>query len=203
MKIKTDSSAKRKTELLCGFVLEDSNKVLGLPKVDAKTTSSINQSLKDMNGKLGKLTIIPIPGKKQAQRILLAGIGKKEEITNDTIRFVSGKIAQTARELKLKEFSIIVPPTFVNDSVSSISQIVEGAKMSLYKFDKFKAEKADESPDMTIIVSKSSKILKAMKIAESVADGAIFTKSIANLPPNECTSPTFIKFHFIHTLTRF
>ena len=99
MKIKTDSSAKRKTELLCGFVLEDSNKVLGLPKVDSKTTLSINQSLKDMNGKLGKLIIIPIPGKKQAQRILLAGIGKKENITNDTIRFVSGKIAQTARQI--------------------------------------------------------------------------------------------------------
>ena len=194
MKIKIHSSAKRKTELLCGFVLEDSNKVLGLPKVDSKTTSSINQSIKDMNGKLGKLTIIPIPGKKQAQRILLAGIGKKENITNDTIRFVSGKIAQTARELKLKEFSIIVPPTFVNDSVSSIFQIVEGAKMSLYKFDKFKAEKADKSPDMTIIVSKSSKILKAIKIAESVADGAIFTKSIANLPPNECTPTTLANF---------
>ncbi|MGB0642010.1 MAG: leucyl aminopeptidase [Nitrosopumilus sp.] len=194
MKIKIDSSAKRKTELLCGFVLEDSNKVLGLPKVDSKTTSSINQSLKDMNGKLGKLTIIPIPGKKQAQRILLAGIGKKENITNDTIRFVSGKIAQTARELKLKEFSIIVPPTFVNDSVSSISQIVEGTKMSLYKFDKFKAEKVDKSPDMTIIVSKSSKISKAIKIAESVADGAIFTKSIANLPPNECTPTTLANF---------
>ena len=194
MKIKTDSSAKRKTELLCGFVLEDSNKVLGLPKVDSKTTLSINQSLKDMNGKLGKLIIIPIPGKKQAQRILLAGIGKKENITNDTIRFVSGKIAQTARELKLKEFSIIVPPTFVNDSVSSISQIVEGTKMSLYKFDKFKAEKQDKSPDRTIIVSKSSKILKAIKIAESVADGAIFTKSIGNLPPNECTPTTLANF---------
>jgi leucyl aminopeptidase len=68
MKIKIDSSAKRKTELLCGFVLENSNKVLGLPKVDSKTTSSINQSLKDMNGKLGKLTIIPIPGKKTGSK---------------------------------------------------------------------------------------------------------------------------------------
>ena len=104
MRIKTESSTKRKTELLCGFVLEDSNKVLGLPKFDTKVSSAINQSLKDMNGKLGKLTIIPIPGKKQAQRILLAGIGKKENLTQDTIRFVSGKIAQKARELKLKEF---------------------------------------------------------------------------------------------------
>ena len=93
MKIKTENSTKKKTSLLCGFVLEDSNKVLGLPKFDTKTTSAINQSLKDMEGKLGKLSIIPIPGK-PIQRILLAGIGKKENLTKDTIRFVSGRIAQ-------------------------------------------------------------------------------------------------------------
>ena len=194
MRIKTESSTKRKTELLCGFVLEDSNKVLGLPKLDTKISSSINQSLKDMNGKMGKLVIIPISGGKQAQRILLAGICKKENLTQDTIRFVSGKIAQKARELKLKGFSIIVPPTFVMDSVSSVSQIVEGSKMSLYKFDKFKTEKTNKSPDMTIIISKSNKISKAIKIADAVAEGAIFTKSIANLPPNECTPTTLANF---------
>ena len=194
MKIKTENSTKKKTELLCGFVLEDSNKVLGLPKLDTKTSFVINQSLKDMGGKMGKLTIIPVPSKKQAQRILLAGIGKKENITQDTIRFVSGKIAQKARELKLKEFSIIVPPTFVMDSISSVSQIIEGTKMSLYKFDKFKTEKVDKSPDITIIVSKSNKISKAIKVAEAVAEGAIFTKSIANLPPNECTPATLANF---------
>ena len=98
MKINSDNFGKKKTELLCGFVLEDSNKVLGLPKFDTKISSSINQSIKDMNGVLGKLTIIPIPGNKRAQRILLAGIGKKENLTNDTIRFVSGKISQKERE---------------------------------------------------------------------------------------------------------
>lgn len=102
MKIKTESSTKKKTQLLCGFVLENSNKVLGLEKFDAKTSSAINQSLKDMQG---KLNIIPVPGKKSAQRILLAGLGKKENITKDTIRLVSGKIAQKARELKLRIFN--------------------------------------------------------------------------------------------------
>ena len=153
MRIKIESSTKKKTQLLCGFVVENSNKVLGLGKFDAKTSSAINQSLKDMEGKLGKLIIIPILGKKSAQRILLAGLGKKENLTNDTIRLVSGKIAQKARELKLKEFSIISPPSFVTDQISSVSQIVEGSKMALYKFDKFKEEKADNSPDLTIIVS--------------------------------------------------
>jgi leucyl aminopeptidase len=193
VKIKTENSTKKKTSLLCGFVLENSNKVLGLPKFDTKTTSAINQSLKDMEGKLGKLSIIPIPGK-PVQRILLAGIGKKENITKDTIRFVSGRIAQKARELKLSEFSIISPPSFVIDPISAVSQIIEGSKMALYKFEKFKTEKIETSSNLTIIVSKSNKISKAIKIAEIVADGAIFTKSIANLPPNECTPTTLANF---------
>ncbi|MCV0430580.1 leucyl aminopeptidase [Nitrosopumilus sp.] len=194
MKIKVESSAKKKTNLLCGFVLENTNKPMGLPKFDTKTTSAINQSLKDMEGKLGKLSIIPIPGKKPIQRILLAGLGKKENLTKDTIRFVSGKIAQKARELKLAEFSIISPPSFVSEPVSAVSQIIEGTKMSLYKFEKFKSEKVDASPNLTIIVSKSNKISKAVKTSEIVTDGAIYTKSIANLPPNECTPTTLANF---------
>ena len=194
MKIKLESSSKKKTELLCGFILEETNKVLGLPKYDTKTTSSINQSIKDNGGKLGNLTIIPISGKKPAQRILLAGIGKKDKITNDTIRNVSGKIALKARELKLKEFTIVAPPSFVKEVTASVSQIVEGAKMSLYKFDKFKAEKEVIVPNLTIVSSKSTKISKALKSSEIIADGAIFTKSIANLPPNECSPSTLASF---------
>ena len=193
MKVKSENSVKN-TQLLCGFVLENSSKVLGLKKFDTKTTSAINQSLKDMEGKLGRFSIIPVPGKKPAQRILLAGIGKKENLTKDTIRNISGKIAQKARELKLKEFSIIAPPSFVIDQISSVSQIIEGSKMSLYKFDKFKAEKAEKSPDLTIVVSKSKKISQMIKTSEIIADGAIFTKSIANLPPNECTPSTLADF---------
>ncbi|MDH5416057.1 MAG: leucyl aminopeptidase [Nitrosopumilus sp.] len=194
MKINAESSIKKKTELLCGFVLENSNKVLGLTKIDKKIALSINQSLKDMEGKLGKLSIIPSPRDRYTNRILLAGLGKKENITNDTIRYVSGKIVQKALELKLKEFSIILPPSFVNESVSSISQIVEGTKMALYKFDKFKAEKAEKNPDLTIIVSKSNNISKTIRTAEIIADGVIFAKSIANLPPNECTPTTLANF---------
>ena len=193
MKIKVQNTPK-KTHLLCGFVLEKSDKVLGLPKLDAKTSFAVNQSLKDIEGKAGKLSIIPSTGKKQFQRILIAGIGRKEDITKDTFRQISGRIAQKARELKLKEFSIIVPPTFVMDQISSSAQIVEGAKMGLYKFEKFKAEKEENSPDLTIIVSKSNNVLQSIKTAEVVADGAIFTKSIANLPPNECTPSALADF---------
>ena len=54
MKIKIENSTKKKTEIICGFVLENSNKVLGINKFDTKISAAINQSLKDMEGKLGK-----------------------------------------------------------------------------------------------------------------------------------------------------
>jgi len=193
MRIRIENS-KKSTSLLCGFVLENSTTVLGLGKFDAKTSSIINQSVKDMGGKLGKLSVIPFSGKNSIQRILLAGLGEKRNMTKDTIRAVSGKIAQKARELKLKEFSIIAPPSFVEDAISSVSQIVEGSKMGLYKFDNFKSEKLENSLDLTIIVSKSNKISMAIKNAEIIANGVIFTKSIANLPPNECTPTTLANF---------
>ena len=194
MKIKIEKNIGKKTQLLCGFVFENSNKVLGMNEFDAKTASVINQSLKDMEGKLGKLSIIPTSGQNSIQRILIAGLGKKENMTKDTIRFVSGKIAQKAREIKMREFSIIVPPNIVTDQTLSVSQIVEGSKMALYKFDKFKAEKIINSPNLTVIVPNTNKISKAVRIAEIVSEGAIFTKSIANLPPNECTPSTLANF---------
>jgi len=191
IKIESPNNFKRKTTMLCGFILEDSDEILGLEKIDPKNISLIKQSINDMGGVFGKIVVIPTVDKTTTQRILLAGLGKKENFNNDTIRFVSGKIAQKARELKLKEFSIIVPPSSIIEPVSSVSQIVEGCKMSLYKFEKYKSKKENTIPDLTILVSKLDKISKIIKIADIISDGVLYTKEIANLPPNECT-PTIL-----------
>ena len=176
--------------MLCVFLVEETKQLLQLKKYNLSSDPSVNQALRDIEGKLGKLGLIPTPKNNQFDRVLLAGLGKKDAITRDTIRYVTGKIAQKARELKLKEFSIIVPPTSINEPDSAVSQVVEGAKMSLYKFDTFKKEKATESPKLTIIIPESEKIKKTVRTSEIIAEGAIFTKNIANLPPNECTPNT-------------
>ncbi|MEK6832213.1 MAG: M17 family peptidase N-terminal domain-containing protein, partial [Thermoproteota archaeon] len=99
IRVENPNNSKKKTTMLCGFVLEDSDKVLGLENMDSKIIPSIKQSINDMGGIFGKILVIPTTGRTAVQRILLAGLGKKENFTNDTIRFVSGKIAQKAREL--------------------------------------------------------------------------------------------------------
>lgn len=188
VKIKIKDRLSGKTSMLCLFVLEGSEKIHGLEGDEAKD-ARIRQSVRDMQGKFGRVAVIPTP-EKQHERVLLAGLGKKAKLDRDSIRFVSGKIAQKARELRLKEFSIVAPADSAGDAGLTVSQIVEGCKMSLYRFEKFKSEKENKVPDVAILVSKSDDVSRAIREAEIVSEAVIFTKSVANLPPNECVPDT-------------
>ena len=59
MKIKSDSTnpSKKKTSLLCTFILENSSQPLGLGKINSRINSAIKQSIKETKGKIGKLSI--------------------------------------------------------------------------------------------------------------------------------------------------
>ncbi len=67
--------------------------------------------------------------------------------------------------------------------------------MALYRFEKIQIKtKKRSAPDLSISCSKSQIGFRAIKNSEIVSDGVIFTKSIANLPPNECTPTTLAAF---------
>ena len=162
------------TEMLCGFVREGEDRILGFGRI--KVPRAARQALADMKGKMGATSVVYAQGT-QYQRMLLAGIGSDME--EDTVRFVSGKIAQKAAELGVKEFSIVSPDE------ASPSRIVEGVSMSLYRFDRFKSKKGDALPECTVVAT--GKAAHAAKTAGIVAGGVEFTRNVANMPPNECT----------------
>ncbi len=94
----------------------------------------------------------------------------------------------------LPEFSIIVPSGFPIDSNSSISAIVEGSILSMYSFDTYKKEKSEKSPNLSILVSNSQNAQKIISKAEIVSQGVIYARSIANLPPNDCSPSRLANF---------
>jgi len=182
------SPKKKKTQLLCSFVLEGASRALGLEKTDAKISKAIRQSIKEFDGKLGKISVINTLGRLPAERILLAGLGR--EISQDTLRYAAGRIARRAKEIGVSEFSVIVPESHAYDPVLSVAQIIEGAKMSLFSFDDYKSERPQKNPEISLLVPASARIRRAVGDAEKVADAVVFTKGIANLPPNDCTPST-------------
>jgi leucyl aminopeptidase len=196
MKIKADSQkpTKVKTAVLCSFVLEDSKEPLGLGKINEKINASVKESLKETKGKKGTISIVNTLGFIPAKKIILAGLGPKNKLTTDVLRDVSGKIAQKIRSLGLTEFSIIFPSNMSIDSNSGISSIVEGAILSMYSFDQYKKEKSGQAPNLTILVSNSKNVQKIISSAEIGSQGVIYSRSIANLPPNDCPPSILASF---------
>ena len=188
MRIRAESvlSGKKKTEVLCAFCFEDTNAPIGLGKLNKKIDQTILQSVKEINGKKGKISIIHSHKEIPSERILIIGLGKKSKLNSDVIRDVTGIITKKINELKIKEFSIIIPDKTPIDNNQIISSIVEGANLSLYEFDLFKKEKSNnEKPDLTLLTShkNAQKIIKDSLI---ISDAVKFTRDVANLPPNEC-----------------
>lgn len=165
--------------MLCIFVESGQ----GISHDGLEADPAARQAIQDMQGKFGAIQVVPTP-EKPHQRILLAGLGKKKEMNPDTVRFISGRIAQKAAELKLREFAIVAPPDKIAGAGQALPQIIEGCKMALYKFDRFKSGQS-RVPDL-VICAKPADTAPA-RSAEIISDGVIFARSIANLPPNECT----------------
>lgn len=170
------------TDLLCCMVTEES----GIPpelEADPTVGAAMRQAAGDLGGRFAKIVTVANPGRRPP-RMLLAGLGPKDKVGPDTIRHVSGAVAQKAREMRVGRFAIMCPLDDVAGPEESAAQIVEGSVLSLYDFDAYKTEKSDAAPDLTVVCA--SDISGPVRTAKAAADGVVFTRSVANLPPNEC-----------------
>jgi len=188
MRVRAESGSpeKKKTSVLCAFCFEDTNTPIGLGKLHKKIDQAVLQSIKEIKGKKNKITLIHSHKEIPPERILIAGLGKKNRLTSDVIRDVTGNITKKIHELGIREFSIIIPDKIAIRNEQVISSIVEGANLSLYDFDLFKKEKSDKKePDLTLFTSDKD-AQKIIKNAITISDAVKFTRDVANLPPNEC-----------------
>ncbi len=185
VKAENSDPAKKKTKSLCYFVTEKSDLPLGFPKIDQKLTNSVKEAIKETKAKLGSISIIHTHGIIPAQRILVAGLGPRHKIRHESFRITSGKMAKKASDMDLDEYCIVIPNNLPVNSKIAINAIVEGARLALYSFDKYKKEKKTKLPNITII-SSDAKASQTIVKANSVSEGVLYARSIANLPPNEC-----------------
>ncbi len=196
MKIRSESvkPSKKKTAILCAYVLENSNEPFGLGKMNEKINIIIKEAVKEIKGKNGAIAIVNTFGMISPKKILIAGLGQRKKLSVDVLRDVTGKITQKIRSMGLLEFAISVPSNFPLDSNIAISTIVEGSLLSMYSFDIYKKEKSEPSPNLSILVSDSKNAQIIISKAEIVSQGVIYTRSIANLPPNDCPPSKLASF---------
>jgi leucyl aminopeptidase len=189
VKVEKAKIDQKQTSLLVIGVFEGEQDFTQSKELDPSVFVSIKETLenKEFRGTAGSSILVYTHGRGPMKKVLLLGLGKKEKFTDENARICAGRAAQKARELGVKEFSMV---QFSNLDEGLVEAMTEGVTLALYSFDKYKEAKepAAKVEEVSILInSDSPKFQSVADKASLVVDAVNFARDTANLPPNDCS----------------
>ena len=171
--------------------------------VDKATGGMISEIIKsrDFRGKFKKTYLFRTFGKIPAERVLIAGLGKKKDFTLDRIREVSAKALKDLRKIGVRKYSTIVHGAGIGgfNIEEAARAVAEGSFLANYRFVKYKTEdkeKRKEIGSVTIVEREQRlipKIRAAVREARIVCEAVILARDLINLPSKEKTPTALAK----------
>jgi len=167
--------------------------------VDAASAGAIAKVLKrgDLQGKPGQTLLLQqLPGIK-AERVLLVGTGKADELDNRQWRKVVTAVTGALKNLGGSDAALALQDVQIKgrDAYACTRILVEVLAGGQYVFDRFKSKKADARPlsRITLLSDKAeqAQVEQAANHAQAITTGMNFARDLGNLPPNVC-HPSYI-----------
>jgi len=187
-------------ELLLLFSFEGKEELEGsISKVDKAWGGKISKLIKqgDFKGELFQNRVFYTYGELPAKRILLSGLGKKEEFDLEKWRGASSKAAQFVRDLGLESFVFQIEKFKEYSENEILESFITGVILGLYEFREFKTldqETPKKISEITILVDSEgeiSLIKEVSSIAKIISEGVCLARDMVNAPSNKIT-PTFL-----------
>ncbi len=150
--------------------------VLIINKFQNKPTECdfVNEFLpEEFNGKKGEIFVIHTLNQKPAKNIMVVGLGKEEEISNNVIRENTAKAIKKCGDLKAKKVGICYSTDFNYGGPA-----VLGAKISDYRFDKYKTKKDHHINEFYLSNVDGELVNRALVIADSME----LSRNLSNEP---------------------
>ena len=121
------------------------------------------------------------------RRVLLAGLGKREEFDPERARVAAAAVAARASDLGAVSLSWAAP---AGEGVAGA--LVEGTLLRLYRFDRFKSREDDNGQRIEALELAGEEVPAAeVERARIVSEAANAARDLQNLPSNVAT-PTFL-----------
>jgi leucyl aminopeptidase len=141
----------------------------------------------EAKGALRKLAVTHEDG---GRRVIVVGLGKRDDFDHERARGAAGAAAQRARELGAKALSWTAP-----EGAGGPGPLVEGTLLALYEFKKFKSSPAGDDGAGAIesleVVTGDAHAGDAVEQARVRAQAANAARDLQNTPSNVAT-PTFL-----------
>lgn len=150
---------------------------------------------REFTGKLNRVKLVHTLGRLPAERLLLVGLGKGEELTAERLRQAAGSAVKAARAAGVGRLSSVLHRAG-EALTGSVVATVEGALLGGYSFDQYKTAPAEETAigEMTLLVAPGADVSGVeAEAAETVTlcDAVCFARDLVSHPGNVAT-PTFL-----------
>ncbi len=148
----------------------------------------------DFEGKLYTSSVVYTRGSIPGKRILIAGLGEKEEFDLEKLRGVFSKAAQKIRGLNITQMAVSLDFGETKFAIGDMARAaVEGALLGLYRFTPYKTLEEDKKGEITecIIVEDRPEHLEEIKknaqTAQIISRAVYCARDLVSTPPNDMT----------------
>jgi leucyl aminopeptidase len=204
--VRTDCT-EHATPLLAIKIFEEGNSLVGpLRRVDERLGGQITRVIErgDFRGKEGQtLVLYPAEGAFPAERILLVGIGRKDDLTLERLRRAAATALKEALRLEVPSFATILHHAeLVADRITpagAARAIAEGLELGSYRFTGFKTRDAEKGSEAGLarveilekVEEKAEELGSGVRIGHALARAENLARTLGNLPGNVAT-PTYL-----------
>jgi len=193
MKVRITAAARWTGKFSAALMFEDSRAPLGHIKTAA---TSYLLTVADEEGFRGQYRkTILMRGDHGRQRLLLAGLGKRQDYSPERVRIAMAKLIKLAESLAVEELGLTVPDPKVRGGRDRfLAAAVEGAILADYRYTEHrKVDPETERPLGTLSLlfgpgqAATTTERRAVSGAQVIAEAVCYTRDLVNEPPSQKT----------------
>jgi leucyl aminopeptidase len=196
IRVERGRSEKYPCELLLLFSFESPQPLEGpIQNVDLEWKGFISALIKqgDFKGELFQCRLLHTQGALPAKRVLLTGLGKKDEFDLEKWRGASSKAGQFIRDSGIKQFAFPIKKFDAFSEGDLAESFVTGLLLGTYQFNDFKTlerEKIEEIAE-AIILGETDEEMKLLedgsKTGKIISEAVCMARDLVNGPSNQIT----------------
>lgn len=146
----------------------------------------------EYRGKRGSTLLVPTFGKLQARRVVLAGLGAEDALSEESIRRAYGSAVTTARDAGARDIVAALP----NDETITAEQAAEAVALATYRFDKYfgtaHAITGKDIDSVTIVGGLDTAAVESIiAVGLAVANAVALARDLGNEPGSVINPVTF------------
>ncbi|MFC1920274.1 leucyl aminopeptidase [Chloroflexota bacterium] len=203
IRVVADNILKSEADAIIVDIYEGMERPEGvIAKIDEALGGVISELIKqgEIKGKLNQTTVIYSLGKLPVARILVAGMGKQDQLTSEKIRGVIAGACRLLRKQYAANIATVALGSGVNDIIAedAAQAITEGAMLGTYDFRRHitKAAEYGEIRQLSIVTDDAniiSNLEQGVNKGRILAEATIIARDMVNEPSNFMTPSDMAK----------